>query len=27
MVLGLLIFGLIVIGVLSYLGMKATGAL
>jgi len=27
MVLGLLIFGLIVIGVLSYLGMKGTGAL
>ena len=27
MVLGLLIFGLVVIGLLSYLGMKGTGAL
>ena len=27
MVLGLLLFGLVVIGLLSYLGMKGTGAL
>ena len=27
MVLGLLIFGLVIIGLLSYLGMKGTGAL
>jgi len=27
MVLGLFIFGIIVIGILSYLGMKGTGAL